>query len=408
MKFQENHSIIFNNNIAKKLYGFARKKKLSFIFFQLPLSNKKYLIFSLSDVKKEKINNLRNFSNSHPVFIFTPYEENQKTSYFESDIIINFDQQKIFYNQQKKKAVALADELAKIFSQTTTEYNFENYHRKASKPSTSKKTFIQQVQKIKETIEEQDDLQKIVLSKIRFNPSQVDPISFFISLANNYPNTLTYFVSSTKVGTWVGATPELLISKDEKNIFQTLALAGTYYFSQPPTSKTITNQPIWSEKEIVEQAYVSRFIVDAFKTLRLREYLEIGPKNFLIGNLCHLATIFKVNTNKYYGDTLPYDILPLIHPTPAICGYPRKIAIKFISEIEKHKRDYYTGYLGPWGEPEVKHCSKIDLYVNLRCSQLVKGGYLLYAGVGVTKDSNPGKEWLESEAKTNLLERFLR
>ena len=60
-------------------------------------------------------------------------------------------------------------------------------------------------------------------------------------------------------GLWMGASPELLVS-EHNGIFKTVALAGT----KPDTGES-TSQIAWSQKEIEEQAMVSRYIIDQFK-----------------------------------------------------------------------------------------------------------------------------------------------
>ena len=40
---------------------------------------------------------------------------------------------------------------------------------------------------------------------------------------------------------------------------------------------------------------VSRYIINCFKKIRLREFEEIGPKTVAAGNLLHLRTDFQVD-----------------------------------------------------------------------------------------------------------------
>ena len=77
---------------------------------------------------------------------------------------------------------------------------------------------------------------------------------------------------------------------------------------------------------------------------------------------------------------------------------PKEAAAKFISENEAHARKYYSGFIGPVNNNQDTH-----LFVNLRCMEIFKGHAVLYAGAGITEDSNPEKEWLETEMKFNTL-----
>jgi isochorismate synthase len=162
----------------------------------------------------------------------------------------------------------------------------------------------------------------------------------------------------------------------------------------------------WSQKEIEEQAYVSRYIIECFKKIRLREYIEIGPKTVLAGNLMHLKTEYVVETTQVDYPGLISTMLGLLHPTSAVCGTPKEAAKSWIKSVEKHDRSLYSGYLGPVNIDQETH-----LFVNLRTVRLepildqIKATY--FAGCGITEESSPEKEWLETEMKCQTLQRVL-
>jgi isochorismate synthase len=92
------------------------------------------------------------------------------------------------------------------------------------------------------------------------------------------------------------------------------------------------------------------------------------------------------------------NLLNNLHPTPAICGSPTKEALEIICSVEKHDREYYAGFLGPVGME-----NPIMLFVNLRCMQITDTNLILYAGGGITLESNPVDEWYETEIKAGTL-----
>ena len=77
---------------------------------------------------------------------------------------------------------------------------------------------------------------------------------------------------------------------------------------------------------------------------------------------------------------------------------PLEPALKFLKEHEGYDRQYYAGYLGP-----VNFNNQTNLFVNLRCMQLQDQTAILYAGAGITVDSDPHEEWIETEMKLNTL-----
>ncbi len=155
----------------------------------------------------------------------------------------------------------------------------------------------------------------------------------------------------------------------------------------------------WTQKDIEEQALVCRYIISCFKKIRLREYVETGPKTVVAGNLLHLKTDYDVDMTATGFPQLGSIMLKLLHPTSAVCGMPLQNALDFLAKEEKYDREFYSGFIGP-----VNIDSESHIYVNLRCMQILKDKKAqLYAGAGVTSDSIPEKEWEETEIKMNTL-----
>ncbi len=164
-----------------------------------------------------------------------------------------------------------------------------------------------------------------------------------------------------------------------------------------------TADALWSQKEIEEQALVSRYIIGCFKKIRLREYLEEGPKTAQAGNLMHLCTQYTVDTKAVNFPQLGTVMLRLLHPTSAVCGMPRPEALDFIQTHEQHDRGFYAGFVGP-----VNIDMASQLFVHIRCLSLEGQTATLYAGAGLTEDSDPKKEWLETEMKCQTLLRGMQ
>jgi isochorismate synthase len=252
---------------------------------------------------------------------------------------------------------------------------------------------------------ERGTLRKVVLSRtktIRFE-EQPDIPTLFNRLCQAYPNAFVsavYLPDRNQV--WIGATPERLVSVDADGIFRTVALAGTQSaFDSEGRQKRTADAP-WTQKEIEEQALVSRYIIGCFKKIRVREYLEEGPRTVIAGNLMHLRSDYSVNTQAVNFPQLGTVMLRLLHPTSAVCGMPRETAQTFILQNEAHQRELYSGFLGPVNITRQKG-PETDLFVNLRCMKLEGQEGTLYAGAGLTEDSSPAKEWRETELKCDTM-----
>lgn len=251
--------------------------------------------------------------------------------------------------------------------------------------------------------------QKVVLSRTDESilDSEYSPLKVFESLCEVYPMAfVSAFYLPSLQQTWICATPEVLVSQSSAGIFKTISLAGTQSVRTKDGLMTNTQNARWSQKEIEEQAFVSRYIIDCFKQIRLREYLENGPKTIQAGNLLHLKTEYRVDMKALNFPQLPGIMLSLLHPTSAVCGMPKEAAIDWIQQAESHDRAFYSGYLGP-----VNLNDEIYLFVNLRTVKITKSAdgnlAVYYAGCGITEDSDPENEWEETEMKFHTLRRIL-
>ena len=273
-------------------------------------------------------------------------------------------------------------------------------HQQANAAAGQEKAhFLQLVVKGIQSIEA-GTLEKIVAARTKMIPlpTEFDLGKTLAKLLSSYPHSFVNFFHLPGIGTWMGASPEVLI-ETKGDYFYTMSLAGT----QPAQGDNPLKSAAWTQKEIEEQALVSRYIVDCFKTIRLREYEEHGPKTVLAGNLLHLRSDFRVNTQMTGFSNLGSVMLGLLHPTSAVCGMPRKEALAFLKTEEGWDRNFYAGFLGPVGIEQ-----ETSIYVNLRTASLGKEHALLYAGAGVTEDSVPEKEWEETELKCQIIGKFIQ
>lgn len=250
------------------------------------------------------------------------------------------------------------------------------------------------------------EFRKVVLSRTKpvlFDDAP-NAVALFDKLCQKYPNAFVSAVSLPERGQiWISATPERLVSQNAAGIFQTAALAGTQSAFNPDGTAKRPSEAMWSQKEIEEQAIVCRYIIECFKKIRLREYLEEGPKSVIAGNLMHLGTSFTVDTQAVRYPQLGTVMLRLLHPTSAVCGTPRDQAFQFIRQHESHDREFYSGFLGPVNINTPQEGPSSHIFVHIRCMKLEGNKATLYAGAGITEDSDPDREWQETEMKCQTL-----
>ncbi|MFV0554035.1 MAG: chorismate-binding protein [Mangrovibacterium sp.] len=248
---------------------------------------------------------------------------------------------------------------------------------------------------INQTVEHlhKSELSKVVISRINEMERGEKSIGEVMELLREQnPRAFVYVVSIPKVGTWIGATPESLLQMNAGH-YETMSLAGTQSQQQDADYR-------WRTKEIEEQAFVSRYILEAFHDLGIHPYTTIGPNTLESGGLAHLHTSFQFAPELVEGKLSAF--VKRLHPTPAVCGLPKAEALTFIGKMEKHKRRYYSGYLGTWQME-----GGTNLFVNLRCMELMGNQCLIYVGGGITTSSNAAEEWEETEKKAEVMMRVM-
>jgi isochorismate synthase len=253
----------------------------------------------------------------------------------------------------------------------------------------SKEDYLQLIEKTVADIRE-GALSKVIISRqIPFERNDASLGNVFLQLHDKTPNAFTYLVNLPRAGVWMGATPEVLV-KSAGERFETVSLAGTQ------VRKYDCEEYYWSTKDIEEQAFVSRYMLDVFFNFDIHQYKTTGPETLESGKVAHLKTSFFFPKEKVENQL--GNFVAELHPTPAVCGLPKDLAHSYIHENELYQRKYYTGYLGPW-----RLDGQVSLFVNLRCMEITSDEYILYAGGGITARSVPEKEWDETNQKAKTL-----
>lgn len=384
---KESEDSIQEKLLIKQSIDKALQQNRSFSLWKTPGENELHLIVCHEPIVVEEYN----LEEGIPGFAFAPFNPDGKKYLFPADVHYVF--------KDKIKISGPDDELDFHSELSQNHIKVDQFHYKKSTYSKLLNNYIHLVELCLSEISSQQ-VEKIVPSRFKEIPvsENLDLFSVFDSLCARHPQALVSFISSPQTGTWLGASPELLVSVDDQNIFRTNSLAGT----QPYSSETDLKSVAWKEKEIEEQALVSRYIINCFKKIRLREYEEHGPRTMVAGNVMHLKTIYEVDMNATNFPQLGSVMLKLLHPTSAVCGMPFDNAFSFLKQHEGYDREFYSGYLGP---QQINR--KSNIYVNLRCMQLSESSAKLYAGAGVTVDSSPEKEFEETEIKMQNLQSLI-
>lgn len=272
----------------------------------------------------------------------------------------------------------------KIYCFNETNEEFRDFHFSSVMPEVIEHySYIDRGLEIINQLNE-EILEKVVYSRVKkLEFKAMKSYKAFEQLCHEYPDAFVYLVSSSLFGTWIGASPECLVRWDGMN-GETSSLAGT---------KKISDDTPWQRKEKNEQQMVTDFIEATLKSIGTSNIVLNGPDTYTAGPVKHLRTSisFQLKGNHFNS------AIKALHPTPAMSGLPRELAISVIQASELHNRGLYTGILG------FSRKDKGLIYVNVRCCQIFSDCAYLYVGGGYTSESTAQAEWDETENKSRTL-----
>ncbi|MFZ9046107.1 MAG: chorismate-binding protein [Cyclobacteriaceae bacterium] len=353
-------------------------------------------VSAIIDLKSQFLKDLDELEFSDPGFLINPFDQHHPSipKHVRADLIYSWDPAENNHAEYHISPQLSATELETFMSKDPVKDKAQREDVVSSYETDFEEIVRRAIEELKA-----GTFSKVVLSRTKDIdlPEDFDLYKFFEKACKAYQNAFCYLTYTPEYGLWMGATPEALLSIDDSGQFQTMSLAGTQRLDDRSLQEIA-----WTQKEIEEQAMVSRYIIDCFKKIRLREFSEVGPRTSRAGNLVHLKTTYSVDMKKVGMEKLGSTMMQLLHPTSAVCGMPLLDALSFIKQEEKYNRELYAGFLGP-----VNVNQESRLYVNLRCMKIVSNRKArLFAGAGITEDSDPHKEFLETEMKINTLKKL--
>lgn len=205
----------------------------------------------------------------------------------------------------------------------------------------------------------------------------------------------TVFALTRGPRTFLGATPERLVSLSGRDL-RTVAMAGsTPRAHDPRVDDAAASELLASEKEREEHAVVVAMLREALAPVTEELNVPRRPEVVRFRHVQHLVTPI---TGRLAHDADVLALVERLHPTPAVGGTPRELALELIAEEEHHERGWYAGPLG-W----IDRHGDGEFVVALRSGVIAGDRATLFAGCGIVADSDPQREWAESESKLQAL-----
>jgi isochorismate synthase len=249
----------------------------------------------------------------------------------------------------------------------------------------------------------QGTFEKVVLARdiqlVLDDPSETfDITSTLQSLRENYPGAYVFAIQRGE-SFFIGATPERLVLAQDGKI-HTMALAGSVRRGEREIEDTqLGAELLQSEKNINEHVIVVTTVQEALKKHCSNVQVSATPQLLKLKNLQHLQT--PITGDLIQGRCI-LDVMPELHPTPAVGGFPRDAALEEIRNTEKLDRGWYAGPLG-W----IGASGHGEFAVALRSGLVDRTKASLFAGCGIVASSDPQIEYEESWWKLQVMLRGL-
>lgn len=210
-------------------------------------------------------------------------------------------------------------------------------------------------------------------------------------LRNQYPDCYSFLISQNGKSSFIGSTPERLASFHDREVL-TEGLAGSISRGKTASEDAILeHELLHSQKDLSEHA----FVLDAIEE-NLQHYSDVfehpmNPGVKKLTNVQHLYTPVHATIKQGVSRT---EVLSRLHPTPAVGGYPREAAMPYINKLEHFDRGWYAapvGWINAHGDGE--------FVVAIRSGLIKDDEVHFFAGCGIVEDSEPQKEWEETNLK---------
>jgi menaquinone-specific isochorismate synthase len=236
-------------------------------------------------------------------------------------------------------------------------------------------------------------LDKVVLARSIdvLADAALSPGAVLAQLRRAFPSSWLFSVEG-----FLGATPEMLVGRHGDTV-RAHPMAGTAPRSgDADTDARLAAALLASSNTLAEHRHTIDMVHDTL--LPWCSYLdeEAEPSIVAMANVQHLATRLEGQLSAPAASVL--ELVSALHPTPAVGGTPRAVALELIDELEQLDRGRYAGPVG-W----IDTAGNGSWAVGIRSAVLAGHTARLFAGVGVVADSDPETELAETRAKLQTM-----
>lgn len=242
------------------------------------------------------------------------------------------------------------------------------------------------------------ELDKVVLSRLLdiITEAPVDSAVLMQRIMMQNPNSYHFHLPLPQGGTLLGASPELLLRKQGAH-FSSCPLAGS---ARREAERDRDRAAGESLLQSAKDRHEHRLVIDAMRSVLQSRSRQLSvpdePSLLTTATLWHLAT--HIDGEALDEAETALSLACLLHPTPALSGFPHQPAQQLIQQLEPFERQLFGGILG-WCDEQ----GNGEWVVTIRCGTIHDSRVRLFAGAGIVADSQPESEWRETGVKLDTL-----
>jgi anthranilate synthase component 1 len=262
--------------------------------------------------------------------------------------------------------------------------------------SYEREKFVCDVERIREYIRAGDCFQTLLARRIEV-PHDFSSAALYRALRALNPSPYMYHLVLDGLEL-VGSSPELLVRVADGRV--TLRpIAGTRPRGRTPAEDAaLSAELLADEKERAEHV----MLVDLGRNDvgRIAEFGTVAVTEFMIvERYSHVLHIVSEVQGMVAGDGSAIGVFRATFPAGTMTGAPKVRAMEIIDELEPTRRGPYAGAVGYIAGGD----RRMDLAITIRTCVIAGGVASVQAGAGIVADSDPAREWEETENKARAM-----
>lgn len=261
-----------------------------------------------------------------------------------------------------------------------------------SEEEVGKEQWIETVRRLVDDLKDSKILKKVVMAR-ELLVTAADEIPVEAVLLNLLNEQADSYIFAFEAGgsCFTGASPERLVKKTGQTVYSACVAGSIAKGKTAEEEKALGAKLLGDDKNLIEHQYVVDMIRAALEPVCSELEIPARPGLLKMRDIQHLYTPV---TGKVREEVSLFEIVELLHPTPALGGFPKGEAMEKIRAIEKMDRGFYGSPIG-WIDEE----GDGEFAVAIR-SGLIRGKRAhLFAGCGIVEDSDAESELIETRIK---------